>query len=84
MIKKHAKRDDDTDEFEEDWTIVEDDEEMHPDVYPLEAQMAAVMAMNQAGTDRSNTGAGTLALGSMVLKGASTSRRISESACRGS
>ncbi|KAH6643986.1 UDP-glucose:sterol glycosyltransferase [Boeremia exigua] len=76
LINKHAKQDGDdhTDEFEDDWTMVEDAEEV--DVGPFEAQRA-VAGMTQ---DASRTGGGSLVLGSMVLRGAQ--RRISESASR--
>ncbi|KAL1609820.1 Sterol 3-beta-glucosyltransferase [Nothophoma quercina] len=75
LVNKHAKQDDDrTDEFEDDWTMIEDGEEV--DVAPFEAQQA-VTGMTQ---DASRTGGGTLAVGSMVLRGAH--KRISESAAR--
>jgi sterol 3beta-glucosyltransferase len=73
LINKHAKRDDDhTDEFEEDWTMIEDEDEV--DVAPFEAQQA-VTGMTQ---DASRTGGGPLVLGSMVMRG--TQKRHSESA----
>jgi sterol 3beta-glucosyltransferase len=75
LINKHAKRDDDhTDEFEDDWTMIGDDEEV--DVAPFEAQQA-VTGMTQ---DASRTGGGSLVLGSMVLRGAQ--KRTSESVDR--
>jgi sterol 3beta-glucosyltransferase len=77
LIKKHAKQDDDqTDEFEEDWTLVEEGEEIDTSGYSLGAQQA-LMGIKQ---DASRTGGGSLALGSMVLKGAQ--KRSSESAQR--
>ena len=54
--------------------MIEDGEEV--DVAPFEAQQA-VTGMTQ---DASRTGGGTLAVGSMVLRGAH--KRISESAAR--
>lgn len=75
LINKHARQDDDhTDEFEDDWTMVDDGEEV--DVAPFEAQHA-ISGMTQ---DASRTGGGSLVLGSMVLRGAQT--RTSESASR--
>lgn len=72
LINKHAKQDDDhTDEFEDDWTMIEDGEEV--DVAPFEAQQA-VTGMTQ---DASRTGGGSLVLGSMALRGAQ--KRTSES-----
>ena len=64
LIKKHAQDDDHTDEFEDEWTMVEDGEEVN--AAPMEAQHAiAGMAR-----DASQPGGGSLALGSMVLRGA--------------
>ena len=75
LIKKHAKQDDDhTDEFEEDWTIVEDGEEIDVS-HPFEVQQP-VTGISQ---DASRLGGGSLVLGSMVLKGAGTQKRNSES-----
>lgn len=65
---------DHTDDFEEDWTMIEDGEEI--DVAPLESQ-ETVTGMTQ---DASRTGGGSLVLGSMVLRGAQ--KRSSESASR--
>lgn len=65
LINKHAKQDDDhTDEFEDDWTMIEDGDEV--DVAPYEAQQA-VTGMTQ---DASRTGGGSLVLGGMAMKGA--------------
>ena len=75
LINKHAKQDDDddhTDEFDDDWTMIEEGDEV--DVAPSEAQQA-VTGMTQ---DASRTGVGSLVPGSMVMRGA----RISESAGR--
>ncbi|KAF1930243.1 glycosyltransferase family 1 protein [Didymella exigua CBS 183.55] len=75
LINKQAKLEgDQTDEFEDDWTMVEEGEEV--DVAPFEAQQA-VIGMTQ---DASRTGGGSLVLGSMVLRGAQ--KRTSESAHR--
>ncbi|KAF2878122.1 sterol 3-beta-glucosyltransferase [Massariosphaeria phaeospora] len=69
------------DEFEEDWTLVEDDEEVDI-AHPFEIQQP-IAGMNRASTDISRIGPSSLALGSMVLRGASTSKkRNSESASR--
>jgi sterol 3beta-glucosyltransferase len=77
LIKKHAKQDDDqTDEFEEDWTLVEEGEEIDTSAHPFEAQ-SPLVGISQ---DASRTGGGSLALGSMVLRGAQ--KRTSESAYR--
>jgi sterol 3beta-glucosyltransferase len=77
LIKKHAKQDDDqTDEFEEDWTLVEEGEEVDVSAHPFEAQ-SPLMGIGQ---DASQTGGGSLVLGSMVLRGAQ--KRNSESASR--
>ena len=66
LIKKQTKQDDDnSEEFEEDWTIIEEGEEMdgaHP--FAMQQPLAGI---NQ---DASQMGAGSLVLGSMVLKGA--------------
>ena len=65
LIKKHPKQDDDnTDEFEDDWTMVEEGEEVDVS-HPFELQQA-VMGMGQ---DASRTGGGPLAVGSMVMRG---------------
>jgi sterol 3beta-glucosyltransferase len=77
LIKKHAKQDgDQTDDFDEDWTMVDEGEELDAAAYPFQAQQA-LMGINQ---DASRTGGGSLALGSMVLRGAQ--KRTSESANR--
>jgi sterol 3beta-glucosyltransferase len=77
LVKKHEKQDDDqTDEFEEDWTLVEEGEEVDVLAYPFDAQSPLV----GMGQDASRIGGGSLALGSMVLRGSQT--RKSESASR--
>tara|TARA_R110002003_G_scaffold433_3_gene19716 strand:+ start:10554 stop:10868 length:315 start_codon:yes stop_codon:yes gene_type:complete len=77
LIKKHVKQDDDqTDEFEEDWTLVEEGEEIDVSAHPFEAEQP-VRGIAQ---DASQTGGSSLALGSMVLKGAQ--KRTSASAYR--
>lgn len=77
LIKKHAKVDGDlSEECEEDWTMVEDGEEI--DVpHPFEVQQP-VGGISQ---DASKIGGGSLVLGSMVLKG--TQKRNSGSAYQG-
>jgi len=78
LVKKHVKQDDDqTDEFEEDWTMIEDDQDVDVSAHHFEAQ-SPVVGMGQ---DASRTGGGSLVLGSMVMKGAQ--KRNSESAYRG-
>ncbi|KAF1361902.1 sterol 3-beta-glucosyltransferase [Lizonia empirigonia] len=75
LINKHAKQDDDhTDEFEDDWTMIEDGDDVH--VGPFEAQQA-IAGMTQ---DASRTRGGSLVLGSLAVRGAQ--KRISESANR--
>lgn len=65
LINKQARLDDDhTDEFDDDWTMINDEEEA--EVAPLEAQHA-ITGMTQ---DASQTGGGPLVAGSMVLRGA--------------
>ena len=67
LIKKHTKQDDDqTDEFEEDWTMIEEGEEMDAAAHAFEAQQP-LAGINQ---DASRTSGGSLVLGSMVLRGA--------------
>lgn len=71
LIQKHAKRDDDSDEFEEDWTLIEDDAEA--DVpQPFEIQQPI------AGMSASRMGGGSVVLGSMALKGASAAPKAKE------
>ena len=77
LVKKHAKQDDDqTDEFDEDWTMVEEGEGVDVSPYPFEAQSALAGISH----DASRTGGSSVALGSMVLRGAQ--KRTSESAYR--
>lgn len=65
LIHKHARQDDDhTDEFEDDWTMIDEEEEIA--LAPLESQQT-VTGITQ---DATRTGGGSLVLGSMVLKGA--------------
>jgi sterol 3beta-glucosyltransferase len=76
-VKRHAKQDgDQSDEFEEDWTMVDEDEEIDVSAYPFELQSPVVGVAR----DASRAGGGALALGSMVMKGAQ--KRTSESAHR--
>jgi sterol 3beta-glucosyltransferase len=77
LVKKHAKQDDDqTDEFEEDWTLIEEGEDVEASAHPFEAH-SPPMGISQ---DTTRTGGGPLALGSMVMRGAQ--KRNSESAYR--
>lgn len=68
LIKKHTKLDDEhTEDFEDDWTLIEDGEDidMTPSLEgPLSVTGLPVQSANAGGPS-------TLALGSMVLKGAS-------------
>lgn len=76
LVKKHVKQDDDnSEEFEDDWTIIEDGEEVDAP-HPFEVQQP-VSGISQ---DASCIGGGSLVLGSVVLKGAQ--KRNSESAHR--
>ncbi|ORY13303.1 UDP-glucose:sterol glycosyltransferase [Clohesyomyces aquaticus] len=80
LIKKHSKRDEDTDELDEDWTMIEDyDEADIPQPFEI---TQAVDGVNTVAVDTPRMGGGSLALGSMVLRGASTSRRASGSPFR--
>ncbi|KAF2268463.1 hypothetical protein CC78DRAFT_551316 [Lojkania enalia] len=81
MIKKHVKRGDDTDDFEDEWTLIEDHQE--EDVPHAFEVQKPVTRMTRASIDVSGSGHGSFALGSMVLKGVSTSKRNSESTPRG-
>ncbi|KAF7455509.1 Sterol 3-beta-glucosyltransferase [Pyrenophora tritici-repentis] len=77
LIKKHTKQDDDqTDEFEEDWTMIEEGEEMDAAAHGFEVQQP-LAGINQ---DASRTGRGSLVLGNMVLSGAGAQKRASEPA----
>jgi sterol 3beta-glucosyltransferase len=56
LVKKHAKQDDDqTDEFEEDWTLVEDGEEMDVSAHPLEAGSPSAGTSQDASRRRENS-----------------------------
>ncbi|EUC51426.1 glycosyltransferase family 1 protein [Bipolaris oryzae ATCC 44560] len=78
LIKKQTKQDDDnSEEFEEDWTIIEEGEEMdgaHP--FAMQQPLAGI---NQ---DASQMGAGSLVLGSMVLKGAAAQKQAPSEVAR--
>ncbi|EAT90042.2 hypothetical protein SNOG_03311 [Parastagonospora nodorum SN15] len=77
LVKKHVKQDDEqTDEFEEDWTMIEEGQDVDVSAHHFEAQ-SPLVGMNQ---DAPRTGGGSLVLGSMVMKGAQ--KRNSESAYR--
>lgn len=79
LIKKHAKQDGDhTDEFDEDWTIVEDGEEIDIS-HPFEAQQP-LTGINQ---DASRLGGSQLVLGSVVMKGVGAGTRSEGVAYRG-
>jgi sterol 3beta-glucosyltransferase len=71
FIKKPTKQEDEqTDEFEEDWTIVEDGEEI--DVpHPYEVPSSPV----GMGRNAHPTGGGSSVLGSMIFKGAGAQKR---------
>ncbi|KAF2012068.1 glycosyltransferase family 1 protein [Aaosphaeria arxii CBS 175.79] len=71
LIKKHEKREGDSDEFD-DWTLVEEAEDLEPP-HPFEIQQP-VAGMARASTEGARLGSGSLALGSMVLKASSTPR----------
>lgn len=70
LIKKHAKQDGDvSDDFEEDWTMVEEGEEFETTSdqnFTIQQPLAGITQ------DASRTGGGSLVLGSMVLKGKRT------------
>ncbi|KAF2477933.1 sterol 3-beta-glucosyltransferase [Lindgomyces ingoldianus] len=80
LIKKHARRGDGTDEFDEDWTLIDNYDEVDiPQSFEIEKALAGI---HRASIDTSRVGSEPSALGSMVLKGASASKRNSESAYR--
>ncbi|KAF2819680.1 sterol 3-beta-glucosyltransferase [Ophiobolus disseminans] len=67
LIKKRVKQEgDQTDEFEEDWTLVEEDEEIGNSAYAAEVQQAVMQNTQNA----SVTGGSSMALGSTVSRGA--------------
>lgn len=69
MIKKHPKRDDDTDDFEEDWTLIDDDDEVE-----IPQSLGVGQATAGSSTDAPGIGGGSLAYASMVLKGGGVSK----------
>ncbi|KAF2195481.1 glycosyltransferase family 1 protein [Zopfia rhizophila CBS 207.26] len=75
FVKKHAKLDE-LDEFDEDWTLVDDDDD-EIDI-PQQFQHLRIQqpldGSNRASLDTSRMGTGSMALGSMVLKGANASK----------
>ncbi|USP79978.1 glycosyltransferase family 1 protein [Curvularia clavata] len=78
LIQKHTKQDDDnSEELEEDWTIVEESEEM-------DGARPFAMPQPLAGIkqDASQMGGGSLVLGSMVLKGTAAQKHAAEVARR--
>ncbi|CAO2654338.1 Nn.00g110710.m01.CDS01 [Neocucurbitaria sp. VM-36] len=78
LIKKHAKQDDDhMEEFDEDWTMIEDGEEIDVS-HPFEIQQP-VTGIYQ---DASRIGGGSMVLGSMALRRAGSQKRRSESVPR--
>ncbi|KAF2661730.1 glycosyltransferase family 1 protein [Lophiostoma macrostomum CBS 122681] len=75
LVKKHTKPDDDTDDFEDEWTMIEEDEQLElSKQFEITEPLAG---MSRASTDGSRLGAGSLALGSMAMKGAGASKRDS-------
>lgn len=75
LIKKHAQKDGEhTDEFEEDWTLVEEGEESESISHTFEVQQRSTKETSR------NGGSASPALGSMVMRGAQ--KRNSESAYR--
>ena len=78
LIQKQTKQDDDnSEELEEDWTIVEESEEMdgaHP--FAMPQPLAGIKQ------DASQMGGGSLVLGSMVLKGTAAQKHAAEVARR--
>jgi sterol 3beta-glucosyltransferase len=73
LIKKHPKQcGDGTGDFEEDWTLIEEDDEIDVSAYPFEPQQP-LMGMSQDAS-----GGGSPVLGSMILQ----QKRDSESAHR--
>jgi sterol 3beta-glucosyltransferase len=65
LIKKHAKQDgDQTDEFEEDWTLIEEGEEVDVSAFPFGVQ-PPVTGIRQ---DPPKVGGASTVLGSMVMK----------------
>jgi sterol 3beta-glucosyltransferase len=79
FIKKPTKQDDDqTDEFEDDWTMIEEGEEIDvPHPYEVPQSPAGIRQ------DAYPTGGGASVLGSMMFKGAGASKRTLESAQKG-
>ncbi|RMZ72997.1 Sterol 3-beta-glucosyltransferase [Pyrenophora seminiperda CCB06] len=72
LIKKQTKQDDDqTDEFEEDWTMIEEGEEMDAAAHAFEGQQTLAEISQNA----SRAGGGSL-----VLRGAGAAKRASEPA----
>ncbi|OCK82777.1 glycosyltransferase family 1 protein [Lepidopterella palustris CBS 459.81] len=69
LVKKREKRNDAANEFEEDWTFIDDEEEL--EMAPQVAGWQSLKHIQNAPLD-GRAGSSALALGSMVLKGAST------------
>lgn len=73
LIKKETRTDGDS-EFEDDWTFVDDDnDDDEVDSVPQYAVGEAITGMKQLSMDGTQAGSSSLALGSIVLKGASAS-----------
>lgn len=73
QIPKHTKHDNnDTDEFDEDWTMIEEEENM--DIPRAFALQEPLMGTQQASTDTPETGKASLAVAGVVLQGASASK----------
>jgi sterol 3beta-glucosyltransferase len=71
LVKKEAREDGDS-EFENDWTFVDDNDEDEIAEAAQQHTVEQTMAgMNRVSVD-GRMGSGSLALGSMVLKGASS------------
>jgi sterol 3beta-glucosyltransferase len=68
LIHKHTKPDDDTEDFEDEWTMIEEDERLEMSKqYEIQEP---IVGMSRASTDASRLGAGSsLALGSKVMRG---------------
>jgi sterol 3beta-glucosyltransferase len=82
LIKKETRVDGDS-EFEEDWTFVDDDnDDEEPETAPQYAVGQAITGMKQLSMDGTHPGSASLALGSIVLKGASSSKDQAASASR--
>lgn len=68
LVKKHAKRDEEPSDFDEDWTLVEDDAAADTSSFEIQYQPSA--NVGEGLTDASRGAGGSLAFPSMVVKGA--------------